>query len=84
MRAKTFCKGLLLSAYEKGSEIARAVATNYLTYDKFVTVEERLKALEKVTIDEINSLAKQTFNLKNAVILVIIKNKVDGLEKIFE
>lgn len=84
LRAKTFCKGLLLSAYEKGSEIARAVATNYLTYDRFVTVEERLKSLEKVTIDEVNSLAKETFDLKKSVTLVLIKNKVDGLEKIFE
>ncbi len=81
LRAKTFCKGLLLSAYEKGADIARSVATSYLSYNKFVTVEERIRALEKITIEEVNSLAKEIFDLKKSVTLVLIKNKIDGLEK---
>ena len=84
LRAKTFCKGLLLSAYEKGSEIARAVATNFLTHNRFISIEERLKALEKVTIDEVNLLAKEIFDLKKSATFVLTQNKIDGLEKIFE
>lgn len=83
-RAKTFCKGILLSAYEKGSEIARATATNYATYNKFYSVDQRVKLLENVTIEEVNLLAKETFNLKKAVTLVLNKEKVDSLDKIFE
>ena len=81
VRAKTFCKGVLLASSESGAKIARSVVTNYLTYNKYFTIEERLKSLENINIDEINMLAKRIFDLKKSVTLVLIKNKIDGLEK---
>ena len=83
-RAKTFCKSLLLSSFESTSSIARAVATSYLTFDRFISVDERLHSLQKANKEDINALAKRTFDFDKSVTVVLTKNKVKGLENIFD
>ncbi len=83
-RAKTFCKSLLLSSFESTSSIARAVATSYLTFDRFISVDERLQSLQKANKEDINALAKRTFDFDKSVTVVLTKNKVKGLENIFD
>ncbi|MBQ3048234.1 MAG: insulinase family protein [Clostridia bacterium] len=83
-RAKTFCKSLLLSSGEMGSDIAKTNASNLRTYNKIISIEERLNKVDSVTLDDINEVAKKVFNYSNMCGCVVSNNPNEELFKIFD
>lgn len=83
-RAKTFCKSLLLSSGELGSDIAKTNASNLRTYNRIVSIEERLKKVDDVSLEQINEVAKKVFNYSNMCGCVVCNNPNEELFKIFD
>lgn len=82
-RAKTFCKSLLLSSTELGLDIAKSNASNIGTYNKFVSVDEKIKEIENCSLDSVNDLAKKIFNYSNVCGAVVSKDINEDLFNIF-
>lgn len=64
-RAKTFCKCLVVSGFETSSSIAKSNASNILTFNRVVPIEEKLEEIEKVTLEDINRVIAKIFNYGN-------------------
>lgn len=70
-KAKTFCKSMLVMAAEVSTNKARNNASNILTYGKSITIDERMKEIEKVTKADVNKLAKSIFGRDDMCIAVV-------------
>lgn len=70
-KAKTFCKSMLVMAAEVSTNKARNNASNILTYGKSITIDERMKEIEKVTKADVNKLAKSIFGRDEMCIAVV-------------
>lgn len=81
LRAKTFCKSLIVSGNETGSSMAKSNAGNILTFNKIISVEERIEKVEAVTVEDLNALAQKVFNYGN-VCGCVVSNSPD--EKLFD
>lgn len=80
-RAKTFCKTMIVSGSETGSSMAKSNASNILTLNRLVSVEERVQKVEEVTVEDLNELATKVFNYGN-VCGCVVSNAPD--EKLFD
>lgn len=80
-RAKNFCKSLVVSGFETGSSMAKSNAGNILTFNKVVSVEEKMAQIEEITVEDLNELAKRIFNYGN-VCGCVVSNAPD--EKLFD
>ena len=63
VRAKNFCKSLLMSSGELGSDIAKNNASNIRVHNRLISIDERLEKVDNVTLEDINEVAKKVFNL---------------------
>ena len=70
-KAKTFCKSMLVMSAEVSTNKARNNASNILTYGKSITIDERMKEIEKVTKADVNKLAKSIFGRDEMCIAVV-------------
>lgn len=70
-KAKTFCKSMLVMAAEVSTNKARNNASNILTYGKAISIDERMKEIEKVTKADVNKLAKSIFGREDMCIAVV-------------
>lgn len=83
LRAKTFCKTLVVSGTETGSSMAKSNANNILTFNKIISVEERLEQIENVTVEELNQLARRVFNYGNICGCVVSKDPDENIFNAF-
>jgi len=83
-RAKTFCKSLISSSHELGSDIARSMAKNIAIFSRDITLEERLEKVDQVTLFDINEIAKKTFNYSNMCASCVSKTEDENLFNVFE
>ena len=82
-RAKTFCKSLVVSGVETGASIAKANANNILCFNRVIDVEERIEKIESISLDTLNTLAKQIFDQANVCGCVISNNPDENLFSVF-
>ncbi|MBQ9792380.1 MAG: insulinase family protein [Clostridia bacterium] len=82
-RAKTFCKTLIVSGTETGSSMAKSNANNILTFNRIISVEERLQKVESVTVEELNELAVRVFNYGNVCGCVVSKDPDENIFNAF-
>lgn len=65
LRAKTFCKSMIVMSSETTINIARHNVTNMLIYNKYRSLDERLSNIDKVKLADINALIKTVFKTNN-------------------
>lgn len=63
-RAKSFAIGQMTLAYEDSEYVANSIGRRYLFESVLPELEERLEAIRKITIDEVNMAAKELFSQK--------------------
>ena len=73
-KAKTFCKSMLVMSSETTTNIARHNASNVMQFGKHKTVDDRIAEIEKVTLDQVNNLAKDIFNSTNFCMAIVSDN----------
>ena len=83
-RAKNFCKSLLMSSGELGSDIAKSNAANISTHNRLISIDERLERVDNVTLDDINEVARKVFNYSNMCGCVVSANPDEELFKVFD
>lgn len=64
-RAKTFCKSLVISGFETGASMAKSNASNILTFNRLIPIEEKLEEIEKIDLNNLNEIVKKVFNYGN-------------------
>ncbi|MBT3690054.1 insulinase family protein [bacterium] len=70
-RAKDFIRGKLILKLEDSSNLIQYLATQRLFKNKVDTLEEQLKKIDKVTINQIQGVAKEIINLNKLNLSVI-------------
>lgn len=60
-RAKTQLKASMLMSLESSSATAEILARQQLIFDRFISVDEMVERIEKVTTDDIQRVARQIF-----------------------
>lgn len=73
-RAKNFIKAMMLSGLEKTTALASKNMSQAYTRGKFVPLEEKIKMIEKVTIEKVKSVIDSVFNFSNVCGSVISKS----------
>lgn len=84
IRAKNFCKSLLMSSGELGSDIAKNNASNIRVHNRLISIDERLERVDSVTLEDINEVAKKVFNYSNMCGCVVCSNPDEELFKVFD
>lgn len=85
--AKTNHEGSLSIGYEHTESRMNNIAFQEMYYGKYYTLEERIREIHSVTLDELNSLAKKIFALPKLHLSVLAKmnaKEEEKLKKIFE
>ena len=80
-RAKIFCKTLIVTSSETSTNTTRHSTSDMLIYNKIRTVEEKLESIQKVTLEQINKLIRESFSFKN-MCASVVSDKID--ETIFD
>ncbi len=82
-KAKEYLKGRLLLSLEDSINIANSFGTSLVLTNRYKTVEEAIKEIEKVTKYDLISLAKQLFVKKHLNFVLIGPFKEENFENIF-
>ncbi len=73
-RAKNFTKAMMLSGFEKTTSLASKNMAQAYTKGKIVSPEDRIKKIEKVTVEDIKNVIDSIFNFSNVCGSVISKS----------
>ena len=82
-RAKTFCKSLVVSGFETGASMAKSNAGSILTFNKTISIEEKVEQIENITVDDLNELAQKVFDYGNVCGCVVSSNPDENLFNVF-
>lgn len=72
--AKNLKKSSLEYAFETNSDVAEINGTNILLFERVVPIAERVKMIDSVTLEDVNSFAKQISNEKIFNVVAVGKN----------
>ena len=78
-RAKDYLKGKITLSLEDSEERAHFYGKQQLLYPKVRTVEEYFAEIDKVTLPQVNALAKQLFKPEQERLVVISKEEDKGV-----
>lgn len=73
-RAKVFCKTLVVTSSETSINTTRHNAIDTLLYNKLRTVDLKLSEIDAVTLEQINNLARETFDYSNICGTIVSDN----------
>ena len=82
-RAKSFCKSLVVSGTETGSSMAKSNASSVLVYNKLFSLEERIKQIEDVSVEDLNEIANKIFDYSNICGCVVSNGPNENLFDVF-
>ena len=83
-RSKQQLKGSLLMSMENSSSVMSRLGKSELSYGKIITVEETVKKLLAVTLEDVNAMAKKLFRKDKLVLSSVgAKEVAIRLEEIF-
>lgn len=74
-RAKAFFRGKTVLGMEDSEEVAHFIGKQQLLYPKVLTIEEYLKKIDAVTLEQVNALAKKLLKQEELRLVVIGKDQ---------
>ncbi|MFR1031343.1 MAG: M16 family metallopeptidase [Alphaproteobacteria bacterium] len=69
-RAKTQLKASMLMALESSSSTAEVLARQMLLFDRIIPIEEMVERIEKVSVDDVQNIARKIFSSNPTYTLV--------------
>ncbi len=84
LRAKNFCKSMILSSSELGADIARKNAKNVTIFGKVISPNENLEEINSVELFKLNENVKKIFNFSNVCGAVVSKNLQEDIFDVFD
>ncbi len=80
-KAKTFCKSMIVMSSETTTNIARHNASNVMQFGRHKTIDDRIDEINKVTLEQVNTLAKEIFSSENYCMAIVSDNpNKDGMK----
>ena len=83
LKAKNNLKSSKVYAQDSKIQIAKLNAAKYAIFEDIFDIEEEFDLIDKVTLEEVNMVAKQLYNEKNYVVSVVGKGITEEKLKSF-
>ena len=84
VKAKNELKSSKVYAQDSKMQIAKLNAAKHFIFNEIPSLEEEFKAIDEVTIEQVNNIAKAVYNEQKFVVSVVGKGILEEDIKIFE